>query len=109
MDERFNTYEAFWQHYLKEHADPNTRTLHYVGTAVALIFFVRFLATGSFWSLLIAVVSGYLFAWAGHFLIEKNRPATFEHPLWSLYSDFRMFFLWLSGRLGEHLRNAGVR
>lgn len=108
MEHSHNTYDAFWRHYLKEHADPSARMMHYVGTTIATVLFVRFLATGSFWSLLFAVISGYLFAWIGHFVIERNRPTTFEHPIWSLYSDFRMFFLFLSGHLGRHLREAGV-
>jgi len=108
MDRTFTTYDAFWEQYLREHADGRSRALHYIGTAVAIVLFVRFLANGSLWSLLLAVASGYIFASAGHFLIEKNRPAVFERPLWTLYSDFRMFGLFLSGRLPDHLRKAGV-
>lgn len=108
MDRTLNTYDAFWQRYLREHADARSRSLHYVGTAFAIVLFVRFLATGSLWSLLLAAVAGFLFAWIGHLLIEKNRPATFEHPIWSLYSDFRMLFLFLTGRLDDELRRAGV-
>ncbi len=109
MSDKIATYAEFWPYYLREHSGANTRNLHYVGTAIAILLFLRFLFTGSLWYLLAAVVSGYFFAWVGHFWLEKNRPATFTYPLWSLYSDFRMFFLWISGKLGPHLEKAGVK
>lgn len=109
MADRIQRYPDFWHHYLREHAGEKTRYLHYLGSAVAIVLLVAFLATLNGWLLLAAIVSGYFFAWIAHFAIEKNRPATFTHPLWSLVSDFRMFFLWISGRLEPHLRSAGVR
>jgi hypothetical protein len=59
--------------------------------------------------LLGALVSGYLFAWIGHFFVEKNRPATFTYPFWSFVSDFRMFGVWLSGRMGRELERHQIR
>ena len=108
MADRIETYSEFWPYYLREHAKATTRALHYVGTAIALLLLAGTAVLGH-WGLLIgAVVSGYAFAWVAHFFVEKNRPATFTYPFWSLYSDFRMFFLWLFGRLGPELRKAGI-
>jgi len=104
---KITTYAAFWPFYLREHAKAETRRLHYAGTALTFVFLGLALAHGGWWWALMPL-AGYGFAWAAHFGVEKNRPATFTYPLWSLFSDYRMFFLWLSGRLGRHLRDAGV-
>ncbi|MDH3473423.1 MAG: DUF962 domain-containing protein [Rhodospirillales bacterium] len=103
MARRAKTYEAFWPIYLAEHRRPGTRALHYLGTGLGLVLFVLGLVTLDWRLILAALVAGYGFAWIGHALVEKNRPATFDHPLWSLVSDLRMFGLWISGRLGREL------
>ncbi len=108
MSNRKATYAEFWPFYLVEHGKAQTRYLHFFGTGLALAFALLALILLNPWLLLVALVSGYFFAWVGHFFVEKNRPATFTHPIWSLISDFRMFFLWISGRLGTELKKAGV-
>ena len=75
------TYADFWPYYLQEHARPSTRAIHYVGTALATLRVLGWLVSGNLWFVLAAVLSGYAFAWIGHFAIEKNRPATFTYPL----------------------------
>ena len=103
--ERFQTYEEFWPHYLAEHSRPATRWLHAAGTLIGLALLVFFAATGRWLWVPLALVPGYGLAWASHFFVEHNRPATFAHPWWSFVSDFRMLWLLATGRLdrlGRH-------
>ncbi|HVR70527.1 MAG TPA: DUF962 domain-containing protein [Vicinamibacteria bacterium] len=106
MPPRFERYEDFWPYYVSEHSRPGTRALHFVGTALVLASAVLALGVSPFW-LAGAPVFGYGFAWAGHFFVERNRPATFTYPLWSLRGDFRMFRLTLLGKMGPELERAG--
>jgi hypothetical protein len=108
MPDRYQSFAAFWPYYLTEHARPATRALHYVGTSLVVLLALAALVTGR-WTLLLALpFAGYGFAWAAHFMVEKNRPATFTYPLWSLAADFKMWGLWLTGRLGTELDRAGI-
>ncbi len=102
------TYAEFWPYYLREHAQPATRALHYVGTALALAVLLAIIVSGRWLLLPLALVSGYFFAWVSHGLIEKNKPATFTYPLWSLASDFKMLWCFVTGRMGRELEKAGV-
>ena len=102
------SFQEFWPHYLREHAKPATRALHFAGTGLALVLLLVAAAALTWWLVPAAVVAGYLFAWIGHFAVERNRPATFSYPAWSLLGDLRMFWLWVQGRLDAELRRAGV-
>ncbi|MFN8982648.1 MAG: Mpo1-like protein [Alphaproteobacteria bacterium] len=109
MNEGFKSFEDFWPYYLREHAKPVTRALHFAGTGVGLLLTFLALISGKYWLLLEALICGYGPAWIGHYFVEKNRPATFRHPLWSLIADFRMFFCFITGRLGAELHRLGIR
>ncbi len=100
------TFAEFWPHYVREHSHRGNRILHFVGTLLALTLLVATVATGWWWLALALLPVGYGFAWLGHFLLERNRPATFRHPLWSLAGDFKMFALTLTGRMGTELEKA---
>lgn len=104
----FSRYAEFWPYYLQQHAKPGTRYLHFIGTFSVIGVALVAIATGTWWLLIALPVIGYGFAWTGHVAIEGNKPATFGHPLWSLFSDFRMVFLWCCGKLEQHLEKAGV-
>ncbi len=93
------TFSEFYPHYLEEHRNSTCRRLHFVGssTVIAMLVFILFTAS---WALLFAVpVVGYAFAWVGHFAFEKNKPATFKYPIWSLMGDWVMFKDMLIGRM----------
>ena len=99
MEREYRTFKSFYPFYLSQHSNPISRKLHYLGTALVIGLLVWVLATGQWLMLVLMPLLGYFFAWVGHFFFEKNRPATFTYPLYSLMGDFLMFFQALSGRL----------
>jgi hypothetical protein len=101
-------YKSFWPVYLAAHRRPATRALHMIGTAAGILLLLAAILLANAWLLPAAMVVGYGFAWLSHGLVEANKPATLDHPLWSLFSDFRMLFLWLAGRLGGELVRHGI-
>jgi hypothetical protein len=100
-------YAEFWPRYLAAHKDPRTRGLHYLGTVAGLAALGRAAAEKDWRWLLMAPVLGYAPAWLGHAVFERNRPQSFGHPLWSLFSDLRMLGLFAAGRLGTELQRSG--
>jgi len=106
---RIGSYGEFWPHYLREHSRPEPRAIHFAGTGIATAALLGLLATGNPWFVPVALIGGYGPAWTAHFFVERNRPATFTYPLWSLASDYRMAWCWLNGRLDQELSRAGVR
>lgn len=106
-NERFQSFTEFYLFYLQEHSDPRCRALHYLGTVLSLIALVLAIFVHPAW-IMAAPLAGYSFAWFAHGFIEKNKPATFSYPLWSLIGDYKMFWSWLTGKLPAQLKSAGV-
>jgi hypothetical protein len=95
---RFASFREFYPYYLSQHANPISRRLHVCGTLLALaIVLAGLLCAHPAW-LIAAPLAGYLPAWIGHFVFERNSPATLRHPLYSLCADLRMLGEVLSGR-----------
>ncbi|NNF51952.1 MAG: DUF962 domain-containing protein [Gammaproteobacteria bacterium] len=99
MSRRFRNFSEFYPFYLSQHKHPNCRRLHFVGTALSIFTLLLALASRRWELLWLLPVVGYGFAWLGHLIFEKNRPATFTHPFYSLLGDFLMFAQILTGRL----------
>ena len=99
MSQRIDSFREFYPFYLGEHRNPTCRRLHFIGSlcALACVAAAGLLRNG--WWLLGALLAGYAFAWVGHFFFEKNRPATFTHPLWSFMGDWVMFKDILIGKI----------
>jgi hypothetical protein len=99
MNQPINTYKEFYTFYLKEHSNPINRLLHVIGTTIVLaLVLTSVLHLNPYWLILVPI-SGYGLAWIGHFFFEKNQPATFKYPLWSLKSDFKMYFDILNSKI----------
>lgn len=95
----FSSFAKFYPYYLQEHANLTCRRLHFAGTSLVIALAVGAAVTGAGWLLWFLPVAGYGFAWAGHFIFEKNRPATFQHPFYSLWGDFVMYKDILTGKI----------
>jgi len=96
--ERYKTFKDFYPYYLSEHDSKYTKLMHFIGTSIGLVFLINFLLSFNFLYLLFAFISGYAFAWVGHFFIEKNKPATFKYPFYSFIGDHKMYIEILQGK-----------
>ncbi|HEX6881481.1 MAG TPA: DUF962 domain-containing protein [Terriglobales bacterium] len=102
---QFRSYEEFFAFYVRQHSSFSNRVMHALGTTLGIAVAVAAFVLGHPWYALLWIPVAYGFAWTGHFLLEKNTPATFGHPLWSFISDFRMLFLMITGRLKPYLKD----
>ena len=100
---RFGSFREFWPYYVQEHQEPACRALHFAGTTLAASCLLALAITGNFWWLLAAPLCGYGPSWIGHLAIERNRPAAFRYPVWSLRADGKMWVLMATGRMGREV------
>ena len=105
----FPSFREFYPFYLSEHRNPTCRKLHFAGTTLVVILLVATVVTRNAWLLAAIPLAGYGFAWVGHFVFEKNRPATFSYPAWSFMGDWVMYWQLLTGRIPFDARDAGAR
>lgn len=105
-EKKYKSFWSFYPYYLTEHGDKKNRMLHFTGTAILIILVIASIVLQKWWMLILVPICGYGFAWFGHFFIEKNKPATFTYPLYSLGSDFVMFWHILTGQIQKKLEEA---
>ncbi len=98
-ENRFRSFTEFYPYYLSEHAHPTCRMLHFIGSTLVLVVLLISLVNQQWALLWLLPLIGYGFAWVGHFFYEKNKPATFRYPLYSLIGDWVMFKDILIGRV----------
>jgi hypothetical protein len=105
-EKKYTDFSSFYNYYLTEHSNTLNRTLHFIGTLLLLVSLCIGIVTGKTVFYILIPLLGYGFAWVGHFFIEKNKPATFTYPFYSLLSDFVMFWHMLSGQINKKLSEA---
>jgi hypothetical protein len=97
-EKKYQSLKEFYPFYLSEHQNATSRRLHFIGTGLVISLFVFGLISGIVKLLWLLPIVGYGFAWVGHFFFEKNKPATFQYPFYSLASDFILFWDILTGK-----------
>jgi hypothetical protein len=106
MSQDFESFSQFWPHYVRQHQSAGCRALHFVGSTLAFGCIVAAIALGNAMWLLAAPAFGYGISWIGHFVVERNRPAAFRHPVWSFLADLKMWGLMLTGRMKREVELA---
>jgi len=101
----FKSIKEFYPYYLTQHCEFKCRSLHFIGTGLVIAVFIAMLVTQTWWLVLMPLV-GYGFAWFGHFMFEKNKPAAFSNPFYSLACDFIMFWHIITRQIGGKIKEA---
>lgn len=104
--QKFNKFSDFYLFYLMEHRNKNCRMFHAIGTSLVIVFLIYTLITRDWRFLILLPVCGYGFSWIGHFGFERNKPAAFKHPFYSLISDFVMNWHIWTGQINRKIKLA---
>jgi len=102
--QQFRSFAEFYPYYLSEHRNATCRQLHYVGSSLVLFIACWLMFSGAWGYWWLMLLAGYGFAWVGHFRFEKNKPATFKYPFYSLAADWVMYKDFLTGQLPHKLQ-----
>jgi len=97
-EEKFKSFQDFYPHYINEHSKCSTKLCHVFGTLGLILFFSLGVLYSNVLLWLCGIALAYLCAWCSHCFMEHNCPATFRHPLYSIFADFKMTFELLTGR-----------
>lgn len=103
-----DNYSDFWDFYVREHSKPLTRLLHFIGTSLGIVALAWLIWRGTWYYFPACFLIGYAFAWFAHFVVEKNRPATFKYPFWSFISDYKMMFYMATGRMKSEVERVNT-
>lgn len=98
------SFTSFWPEYVRAHSHPGTRAIHLAGTLAGWALLIAGIALRHWWWIVLALIVSYALAWVSHFFVEHNRPATFEHPLFSWWADQKMVALMLAGKMNAEVR-----
>lgn len=96
---QIKNYHEFYRFYLTEHQNMTNRRLHLLGSSLGLYFLSRAVLKCKKKYVAYGLVSGYACAWLGHFIFEKNKPTSFNQPIYSFIADWNMFADVLAGKL----------
>lgn len=106
MEKQYTSLREFYPYYLTEHQNFSSQALHFVGTGLFIAAAIYAIISENYWYFLLGPVIAYTFAWIGHFFFERNKPATFQYPLFSLLSDFIMWFHIITFQLPRKMKEA---
>lgn len=106
MKKKFNSLKDFYLFYLTEHSNKISRNLHFAGTSLFFLNLFWIVFDPLWWKFIVLITTPYFFAWIGHFFFEKNKPATFRYPFFSLASDFIMYKDIITGKIDKKMKEA---